>query len=260
MRLYLAGAEGAQHELAALETPPPYLLATYYTLRNDPTTASWLTEYVDHRGVRDLMCDSGAFTFLQGSAQTPPGGWEAYVDDYATFVREHNIEHYFELDIDNVVGLERVRQYRDRLERRVGWPPIPVWHKSRGKGAYLALCEAYDYVAVGGIAGGEITRDEANRLVGWFTNTAHDHDAHLHFLGWSPPNRLTRTNPLPDSADSISWRGGSRFKMTYRFTGTELTYHQPGRKDPDRPLADADQLNKHNLREWVKLAQHLDTP
>lgn len=99
----------------------------------------------------DVIADSGAFTYMAG-ADASQINWDEYAEQYAGWVRQHQIKKYMELDIDSIIGLKEVERIRDKLTRFVGWPPIPVWHKSRGWGYFEKMCDEFDYVAYGGIA------------------------------------------------------------------------------------------------------------
>ena len=156
MTVYLAGTEG-QDEIFTHSVKPwreIAMLQSYYYLR---------TKKAVHIPDRFLL-DSGAFTFIVGD-KSKQVNWDEYVDQYAAFVKKNNVRRYFELDIDVIVGYDRVKQLRARLESQVGWPSIPVWHKGRGKDGYLEMCNGqYDYVALGGIAPGEITPERFKYL------------------------------------------------------------------------------------------------
>ena len=52
-------------------------------------------------------------------------------------------------DIESVIGLEETEKLRKRLEKRVGWKSIPVWHMNRGYDKWIEICKEYDYVCFG---------------------------------------------------------------------------------------------------------------
>lgn len=60
------------------------------------------------------MLDSGAFTFMRGNAKVD---WADYIKRYAEFINKYDVKYFFELDIDNIVGYEKVLEYRKLLER-----------------------------------------------------------------------------------------------------------------------------------------------
>lgn len=104
----------------------------------------------------DFLLDSGAFTFMQGTSGAVD--WDGYIERYAEFIRRNSIDKFFELDIDSVVGYDRVKPMRRKLESLANRQSIPVWHKSRGIEEYRRLCDEYPYVALGGIVSGEFTK------------------------------------------------------------------------------------------------------
>ena len=104
------------------------ILASYYYLRNSEEFQEW----VKHS--RDFLCDSGLFTFVNTGVKVD---LERYADQYADFVRENNIKDYIELDVDEIKGVAWTRKLRDRIEKRVGWQSIPVFHVVRGKESFI---------------------------------------------------------------------------------------------------------------------------
>ena len=84
--------------------------------------------------MKDFLLDSGAFTFFSSGKTV---NWEEYVDKYADFINRNNVKHFFELDIDKLIGYENVLKLRKRLELETGKQCIPVWHKPRGKEEFL---------------------------------------------------------------------------------------------------------------------------
>lgn len=97
-----------------------------------------------------FILDSGAYTMFS-FAKGQQLNWEEYIDRYADFIKRNDVRHFFELDIDKLVGYDEVKRLRKRLERKAERPCIPVWHKSRGKDKFLEMVDQYKYVAIGGI-------------------------------------------------------------------------------------------------------------
>ena len=54
---------------------------------------------------KGFLLDSGAFTFMT-SLKGKSINWNEYVINYGNFVKQHDIKHFFELDIDPIVGLK----------------------------------------------------------------------------------------------------------------------------------------------------------
>ena len=104
--------------------------------------ADWQTRNL-HR-FKSFMLDSGAFTFAYGSGAEVD--WDDYLERYIAYIVENNVGLFFELDIDKLVGYEKVLEYRKRLEDGAGRRCIPVWHMNRGREDWLKTCDEYDYI------------------------------------------------------------------------------------------------------------------
>ena len=245
MRIYLAGIEILMSRVQSVIKASPqkiYSLSSYFYVRQHSNYPAIIPYY------KDFMLDSGAFTFI--SAQKSHPDWDGYLEQYAEYVKAHKIQKFFELDIDLIVGYEKVKEYRARLERATGRPCIPVWHKSRGREEFLRLCEEYSAVAVGGIAVKHIRRDEY-KYFPWLIREAHKRGCQLHALGFTNLELLKRFHF--DSVDSTSWTSGGRYGTTYRFNGRGMTSVS---KQPGKRVGDFRQLDKYNFIEWVKFQQY----
>lgn len=220
----------------------PYILESFYYADED--TERLLPLF------GDFMLDSGAFTFMQNSKSHIE--WEPYIERYADFIKRNKIEKYFELDIDSVVGYEKVKEYRKKLETLVGWPCIPVWHKSRGIQEYKRHCEEYQYISIGGYVIKEIAPEEFKAFPKMI-KYAHDNGAKVHCLGF------TKLSDLPkyhfDSVDSTAWTTGNRFGYIYRFNGKTMAKH----KAPEgKRLGNPREVALHNYTEWIKFQKYAE--
>jgi hypothetical protein len=198
--------------------------------------------------LKDFILDSGAFTFMQGSATVD---FEDYTRKYAAFVVKHNIEKFFELDIESVVGWDKYLDLRKLLEDLTGRDPIPVMHRERGKDYYLDIVQNHPYVAIGGIAAGHVRRTEYAYLE-WFITEAHKAGAKIHGLGFT---NLTWLEKLKwDSVDSSSWLYGNRSGVVYQFDGRTIQKHT----GPVGARLKARETAIHNFNEWVKFGEYLE--
>lgn len=245
MKLYLAGVapwrESGLYDQAVLEHRP-YILESFYYI--DADTERLLPYF------GDFLLDSGAFTFMQNNKAAV--NWDEYVERYADFINRNRIEKYFELDIDSVVGYPKVLKLRDRLERLTNRQSIPVWHKSRGMNDFLRMCDAYPYVAVGGIVSGEFKQTEYKhfpRLI----NEAHKRGTKIHGLGFTSLTWLPKCHF--DSVDSTAWTTGNRFGFVYKFNGKTMVKH-------DAPkgyrLGDSRKVALINYIEWIKFQRYAE--
>lgn len=249
MRLYLAGTNGLKaHYLNGNIVPEEFhCLESYYSMNN------WFIPFIPR--FKSFLLDSGAFTFISKD----PGkvDWLSYVDKYGDFVKENKIRLYFELDIDAVVGLKYVEMLRDRLEARVGWQSIPVWHVSRGREYFEQMCRAYPYVAFGGIITDGLTTRTLERYFPWFIKTAHEKGAKLHGLGYTNISGMKRYHF--DSIDSTTWTAGQRFGQIMEYKDGRIIKHnsvQGGVKT--RSIKDPRAVSLHNFKEWVKLSKYAE--
>lgn len=218
------------------------ILESFYYIKE------WMLPYIQHYW--DFILDSGAYTYMTGKKNGGHIDWNDYIDRYADFINTQKIDLFFELDIDNVVGLKEVERLRDRLETNTGKQPIIVWHKNRGKEAFLYSCKNYPYVALGGIVAKEFTRDEY-KYFPWFIDTAHKYGAKIHGLGFTNLQLLPKYHF--DSVDSTAWVYGNLSGKIYYFTGKTLKYQN--KKEGER-LKSSRETAIHNFREWVKFQQY----
>ena len=120
MKIYLAGTQGNKGGLVK-DKIGLYLLESFIYL-NDKT----IQFYKDHH----FLLDSGAFTYMNKKTDHKVD-WDEYITNYASFIDKHDIEHFFELDIDSIVGIKEVERLRYKLEKLTNKQCIPVWHNSR---------------------------------------------------------------------------------------------------------------------------------
>ncbi len=200
------------------------------------------------KNAKMFLLDSGAFTFLNSSKTVD---FDDYIDRYARFIVETDIRYFFELDVDDIVGYDKVKEYRRLLERKTGRRCIPVFHKSRGLDEYKRMVKEYDYIAIGGIAMGNIKRSEYK----YFTpllNYAHHAGCKVHGLGFTNTELLHRY-PF-DSVDSTSWISGGRYGHVYRFDGRNMV----ATTDDTKRAVHHRIIDLHNLREWMKFQKYAD--
>ena len=194
-----------------------------------------------------FLLDSGAFTFMSGKKSND---FDGYLTRYIEFIKKHDVKYFFELDIDSVVGYEKVKQLRKRLEKETGKRCIPVWHKSRGKDEFLKMCDEYDYVAIGGIVTKEITKDQYPFFT-WFLNEAHKRGCKVHGLGFTSIANLPKYHF--DSVDSTSWKSGGRFGQLHIYkNGTIKTITQKSKKAVYKPI------DQNNFNEWLKFQKYAE--
>ena len=220
----------------------PYILESFYYTDDD--TERLLPLF------GDFLLDSGAFTFMQSSKKAVK--WEEYIERYADFISRNNIQKYFELDIDSVVGYDKVLEYRKRLEKLTNKPVIPVWHKSRGIDNFKSMCDQYSYVAIGGIVSKEI-KPEQYIAFPQMISEAHKRKAKIHGLGFTSLEWLSKCHF--DSVDSTAWTTGNRFGFVYQFNGKTMIKHDVPK---GKRLADSRKVALINYTEWIKFQKYAE--
>lgn len=247
MQLFLAGVapwrSGGGYD-PIIRKFKPFILESFYYC--DADTERLLPYF------GDFLLDSGAFTFMQGN-HNGVIDWEEYIERYADFINKNNIQKFFELDIDSVVGYSKVLEFRRKLERLTNKHCIPVWHKSRGGEEFERMCDEYDYAAIGGIVAKEIKPEQYGAFP-MMINKAHQRKCKLHGLGFTALNWLKKCHF--DSVDSTAWTTGNRFGYVYRFDGKTM-------KKTDVPkgkrIGDSRKLALINYTEWIKFQKYAET-
>ncbi|MBQ1297948.1 MAG: hypothetical protein IIY21_28170 [Clostridiales bacterium] len=259
MKIYLAGAvSGGNIKIEDKEryfrggvfSWKPYVLESFCYVKKEQ-----LEKFLPYFG--DFLLDSGAFTFMQ---QAKNGvDWDDYLNRYAEFINDLDIDKFFELDIDDIVGYQKVLQMRHKLECLTNKKCIPVWHISRGKDEFLKMCDEYPYVSIGGLVGKEAGSKKQKMLeerFPWFISEAHKRGAKIHGLGYTSEKGI-RANHF-DSVDSTSWTAGNRFGLIYKFVDGKMIKVSKTR-GMRCPVEKTRELAKHNFLEWVKFQKWADS-
>ncbi len=204
---------------------------------------------------KDFILDSGIFSFLNGKS-TKGVDWEKYMTEYADFVRENKIKNYVEIDVDQMIGLKEVEKLRLKLNKRVGWKCMPVWHINRGYDKWLEICRDYEYICFGAFLTDGLARSKFEKIKK-FLNDSEKEKCKVHGLGFT---NFTWLPHLPFySVDSSSWTVGNRFGSISKF----LTDEKGTRiKNISRPqgskIKDHRKLANHNFDEWLKFQKYAD--
>lgn len=197
MKIFLSALENNTARLDELGSMH-YNLMSYYYIPKNPKRARGIIEQSER-----IMIDSGAHTFQKGKTKL---NWEEYTESYARFIRENDCDKivgYFEMDVDKVIGLERVIKLRRRLEQETD-KIIPVWHKGRGIEDFYQMCEEYSgkVVAITGFK----NEDIKDHQYAQFLKIAWQHNCRVHCLGMTRQDVLKKV-PF-DYVDSSSWTQG----------------------------------------------------
>lgn len=243
MNLYLSGLTTLKNDLKNVDLKKINALESFVSISK--TFAEYIPSF------KNFLLDSGAFTFMR--RRNSNMDFDMYAEKYAEFVKMNNIKLYFELDIDSIVGLDKVEGLRNRIENIVGYKCIPVWHKSRGREYFIDMCKEYDYVAIGGIATKELPISLYERLFPWFIMMAHENKTKIHGLGYSFIDGLKKYDF--DSVDSTTWLSAKYGKL-YQYYFGRMKYME-GRKNCQR-IKNTMDGHIHNLKEWVKFSEYTE--
>lgn len=221
-----------------------YLLISYYYFKGKDLGIL--------KGRKDLICDSGAFTFMFSKKAPSKEALIEYVKEYAQFVIDNNIQHYVELDVDSIFGYDFALQLRTILENTIGRPCIPIWHVSRGKEEFVNMCKQYDYAGIGGI----VTKEQIAKHKDKYhllNKLAREHGCKLHGMGFTPTKDLNSYGF--HTVDSTSWKSGRRFATIYQYANGQLLTKK---KPTGTRLKDYKTLDMHNWQQWLKYQRFVD--
>ena len=168
------GAVNIAEILVKLKIKMNYNLMSYYYIKNRLKLATFIRD-----NTKEVLIDSGAHSFQKGKKVD----WNLYTQEYANFIKQFdrpNVIGYFEMDVDNIIGYDKVLELRKVLEK-VTDKIIPVWHKNRGIDEYKKMCQNYagKIVAITGFKNEDI-KDEQYLM---FLKYAKKYNCKVHCLG-----------------------------------------------------------------------------
>lgn len=177
-----------------------YNLMSFFYIKQRMQLATFIRDNTD-----EILIDSGAHSFQKGKKVD----WLEYTKKYAEFIKEFdrpNVIGYFEMDVDNIIGYDKVLELRKLLEQ-VSNKIIPVWHKNRGIEEYKKMCRDYagKVVAITGFKNEDI-QDHQYLM---FLKYAKKYNCRVHCLGMTRKKVLDKV-PF-DYVDSSSWVQASIF-------------------------------------------------
>ena len=172
-----------------------YNLMSYYYIRKKFDLAETI-----RKNSQEILIDSGAHSFQKGKKVD----WVEFTKEYAEFIKKFdkpNVIGYFEMDVDNIIGYDKVLELRKILEN-VSNKIIPVWHKNRGIEEYKKMCKEYagKVIAITGFKNEDI-KDEQYLM---FLKYAKKYNCKVHCLGMTRKKVLDKV-PF-DYVDSSSWK------------------------------------------------------
>lgn len=245
MNIFLAGNIALGPPAEYIKYKAPFVLQTYYDLKEQPKNVC--KAIVDTPKI--FFLDSGAFTFMNSGKSVD---FNEYLQDYARFINEFNVKHFFELDLDVIIGVDKTREMTKHLERLTGKQSIPVFHACRKMDGWRRMISEYKYVAIGASGITEECRWVQNsKILNQMLAMAHKAGCKVHGLGYTRLSNINNTTVYFDSVDSSSCLSGGRFATVYKFTGRKLISKSIKGKSPGYKV-----LNDHNIQEWIKMCNY----
>lgn len=198
MKIFLSAIENDYSGISKYFDKYKYMLCSFYYLKDDI-----FQEVLEKSEL--MLIDSGAHSFQKGKKVD----WVAYTKEYAEWIKKVDCDKilgYFEMDVDNIIGYEKVLELRKILEAASD-KIIPVWHKNRGIDDFKAMCEKYagKIIAITGFKNEDI-KDEQYLM---FLKYAKKFNCKVHCLGMTRKKVIDKV-PF-DFVDSSSWKQHALF-------------------------------------------------
>jgi len=248
MKIYLAGFKTIEKTWNK-PTEDIYLLSSFWEHKNG--------KYGEYVMQDKHILDSGAFTAINDkTGKYKNFDWDLYCKKYIAFINHTKQKLFFEIDIDCVVGLQKVEYLRKMIEDGTGIAPIPCWHSNRGAEYFIKCCEDYPYVALGTTtanADGKKIRNNP-KVLHWFIEQAHKNNAKIHGLGFTSTPWLKELKF--DSVDSTTWNVGGKFGNVVLFDSNGFPTQKY--KSDKNKKAKTIELNNFNFEQWVKFQKYAD--
>lgn len=225
-RIFYAGTDEDEFYNLSCEQGVDAQLVSFYKMRKWPALLRKRKE--EHPEV-DFFVDSGAYTFQREKGQELTlDDYELYAEEYTKYL-ETNIDCIFaaaELDVEQVVGLERVYRWQRELfaplEDRI--PIVYVWHPFRGPDGWTEMCKQHEYVGFSR----DVSHEERVRLLA----TARKYLTKVHGFGITDSTSLRTLNCY--SVDSLTWKTCEMYGTTYYWDGSTLKVFDKTQKDQRR--------------------------
>lgn len=241
MKIFLSAVEGQadimDRIIDAGERMHYNLMSYYYIQNKGLATAERIRDHTE-----EILIDSGAHSFQFGKKVN----WDEYTRNYAEFIQyfdRPNVVGYFEMDIENIIGYDKVKDLRRILEN-VSDKIIPVWHPPRGIQDFKDMCAQYagKIIAIGGFRGTDI-KDEQFIM---FLKYAKKHNCKVHCLGMTRKRILDKV-PF-DYTDSSTWLAQANYGNMFYPSVTSVYAKVKGEEKKKQIL--------NNYRQGMKMQEH----
>ena len=258
MKIFLAAAESYCKE--SIKSGYKNLFTTFYIEKK----AIELINLAD--GNRNITVDSGAHSFLSQrlknaassikaavSAKTDNRNLDNYVDKYCEFIKKYKdkVNYFVELDIDVLIGMEKLLEIRKKLYDVAGKQLIVCYHSTMGawKENRDELFK-YDYIALQGIPpGGKPELNYMEVLMDCYNNKKK-----VHIFAMTKKKFLS--NYPVYSTDSTSWQSLLRFgKSTIKLRkGLMKDFYSYSMRSKN---VNFQRFITEETKEWEKLGDYL---
>lgn len=251
MKIFFAGGDNWKNFEILKETGVKHVLLSYYYIKNKPR----ILEEAKLNNM-EVLLDSGAHTLQKGVKVD----YETFVDNYIKFINKYSkyIDYFVELDIENVIGLNKVEEWREKIQKQTKREPIIVWHRERGWNYWKQMCKQYSYIGFSGFVTINGKPEVPDKYIPIFLKEAKKHNTKVHGFGFTKPSLFKY--PFY-SVDSTSWLVGARYGYIYLQVRNNLKalnkksfYRKYGRVFDFR----GDTINRWNLLQWIKYANYLE--
>lgn len=223
-------------------------LSKISTLQAFPYMSNNKIDYINK--FNNFILDSGAFTMMNKNNKN--FDITEYVKKYGKFVKDNDIDNFFELDVDGVYGFDVYKDCLYRLQDISGKDPIRVYHTWRGLDYFDEVTKNKDIIAIGGIAVKQIRSKDYDMFIK-LINNAHKNNCKIHGLGLTSSSNLRRFNF--DSVDSSRWIMARRFARCQRFDGHSI--NSVGICESGTSYKD-ENIMLHNFKYWVEYSKYLE--
>lgn len=222
-----------------------YNLMSYFYIKNKLDVAKYIRDNSEL-----IIIDSGAHSFQKGKKVD----WFEYTKEYAEFIKNFdkpNVVGYFEMDVDNIIGYDKVLELRKLLEN-VSNKIIPVWHKNRGIDEFKKMCQDYSgkVIAITGFKNEDI-KDEQYLM---FLKYAKKYNCKVHCLGMTRKKVLDKV-PF-DFVDSSSWKQNAIYGRIANLGKVSKEYSKNNAlKIMIENYKQAMKMQEHYYNKWKKICK-----
>ena len=212
-KVFFAGSETSVNLDALLKNNIKNLLFSFVYIEKIKDIEKLFSKLKEEK--KTIMIDSGAHT-LQHKIKIV--NYDKFFQDYLFFLKKYKkyIDLFVELDIDNVVGWDKVEFWRETMTKTIG-EPIIVWHKWSEKLTKRLLfeeyCKKYSYIGIP-------NKDLKNINLNYAFTKLKEYKTKCHGFAMTKPDIMKKFNFT--SVDSTSWLSGARYGNTYLFKNNTI--------------------------------------